>query len=71
MSAAIWDRESSAKFDSDPDPANHYSIAVLCAEVLSEADWQAESKRLTATQNKIAAQVIEGKAERVEVKRET
>lgn len=45
--------------------ANNYGLAVIPAEAPSESEWEEQSLKLTAMQNKIAAQTIEGKAERV------
>lgn len=51
---------------------NNFGVAVLPAVALSESDWEAESRKLTETQNRIAkaaidsAKVIDGTAEKVE-----
>lgn len=45
--------------------ANNYGVALLPMAAPSEEEWEQQSRRLTEQQNKIAAQVIEGTAERV------
>lgn len=54
----------------------NFGVAVLPVAMTSEADWEAQSQRLTDMQNKVAAaatanggKVIDGKAEVVEIKR--
>ncbi len=58
-------RESSGAINVNVN-ANNYGVAVLPAEAPSEEEWERQSVALTQMQNKIAAQTIEGKAERVE-----
>lgn len=44
---------------------NNFGVALLPMAAPSEEEWEQQSRRLTEQQNKIAAQVIEGTAERV------